>query len=398
MTEQLIVRLGATPQEPVQWLVWSNTEQDIIASGEFADASQLSSLKDRAGSRPVTALVPASDVLLHWVTMPAKASRKALTAIPYMLEDELCSDIESQFFAMGPRQGNQQAVAVVNKESLQQWLTTLQSAELTCHKLLPDVLALPVQQQGWALLQIGEQLLIRQDQWKGMQGEASWMMDALLHHAKQLSEPLPIANYSSLSLPDSPNLLQQAEPLEMPMKVLAQGALASQFNLLQGEFKPKRQQQGQWQKWRLAAILAAVALTTSLIDKGIQANQLANQREQLETQIEAEFKRAFPEVRRIVNVRSQMKQKLSELQQGGGSTSMLVMLSQLSPAFAQSKVLPQTLKFDSKRAELRMQATADNFEALEQFRRLAQGQGFSVEQGAINNTDNQVVGSLSVRS
>ncbi|MBT1065841.1 type II secretion system protein GspL [Bowmanella sp. Y26] len=398
MTEQLIVRLGATPQEPVQWLVWSNAEQDIIASGEFSDAEQLTSLKDRAGSRPVTVLVPASDVLLHWVTMPAKASRKALTAIPYMLEDELCSDIDSQFFAMGPRQGNQQAVAVVNRDSLQQWLSTLQQAGLSCHKLLPDVLALPVQENGWSLLQIGEQLLIRQDQWKGLQGETSWMLDALLHHAKQLSEPLSIANYSSLTLPDSPNLLQQAEPLEMPMKVLAQGALASQMNLLQGEFKPKRQQQGQWQKWRLAAILAGIALSTSLIDKGIQASQLASQREQLDAQIEAEFKRAFPEVKRIVNVRSQMNQKLNELQQGGGGASMLVMLSQLSPAFAQSKVLPQTLKFDGKRAELRMQAMADNFEALEQFRRLAEGQGFTVEQGAINNTDSKVVGSLSVRS
>ncbi|MBN7819164.1 type II secretion system protein GspL [Bowmanella yangjiangensis] len=398
MTEQLIVRLGATPQEPVQWLVWSTAEQDIIASGELTHAEQLISLKDRAGSRPVTVLVPASDVLLHWVTMPAKASRKALTAIPYMLEDELCSDIDSQFFAMGPRQGNQQAVAVVNRDSLQQWLSHLQQAGLTCHKLLPDVLALPVQENGWSLLQIGEQLLIRQDQWKGLQGETSWMLDALLHHAKQLSEPLSIANYSSLTLPDSPNLLQQAEPLEMPMKVLAQGALASQMNLLQGEFKPKRQQQGQWQKWRLAAILAGIALSTSLIDKGIQASQLASQKEQLDAQIEAEFKRAFPEVKRIVNVRSQMNQKLNELQQGGGGASMLVMLSQLSTAFAQSKVLPQTLKFDGKRAELRMQAMADNFEALEQFRRLAEGQGFTVEQGAINNTDSKVVGSLSVRS
>ncbi|GAA0343594.1 GspL family type II secretion system protein ExeL [Bowmanella denitrificans] len=398
MTEQLIVRLGSDALDPVQWLVWSATEQDIIASGELPDAAQLASLRDRAGSRPVTALVPASDILLHWVNMPAKSGRKALAAIPFMLEDELCSDIDSQFFAIGPRQANSQAVAVVDKQRLRLWQAMLADAGLVCHKLLPDVLALPVNSTGWSMLQLGEQLLIRQDQWKGMQGESTWMLDALLHFAKQLSEPLQIANYSDLALPDSPNLVQQAEPLEMPMKVLAQGALAQSFNLLQGEFKPKRQHNGQWQKWRLAAVLAVVALTTSLVDKGLQASQLASHKAELDAQIQAEFKRAFPEVTRIVNVRSQMNQKLSELQQGGGGTSLLVMLSQLSPAFAQSQVRPQTLKFDSKRAELRMQAAADSFEALEQFRRLAEGQGFSVDQGAINNTDNKVVGSLSIRS
>lgn len=77
---------------------------------------------------------------------------------------------------------------------------------------------------------------------------------------------------------------------------------------------------------------------------------------------------------------------------------MLVMLSQLSSAFSASQVKPQTLRFDASRAELRMQAVARDFEALEQFKKLAEAQGFEVEQGAINNKDSQVIGSLSIRS
>jgi general secretion pathway protein L len=93
-----------------------------------------------------------------------------------------------------------------------------------------------------------------------------------------------------------------------------------------------------------------------------------------------------------------MRQKLQALEQGGAGVSMLSMLSQLAEAFDSSRVKPQTLKFDSKRSELRLQAIANNFEALEQFKRLAEQQGFSVQQGAINNKDNQVIGSLSIRS
>lgn len=64
--EQLLVRLGSRHEDPVQWLVWSGGEQEIIASGELPDASQLTTLKERAGQRAVIALAPASDVLLRW--------------------------------------------------------------------------------------------------------------------------------------------------------------------------------------------------------------------------------------------------------------------------------------------------------------------------------------------
>jgi general secretion pathway protein L len=77
---------------------------------------------------------------------------------------------------------------------------------------------------------------------------------------------------------------------------------------------------------------------------------------------------------------------------------MLAMFTQLADAFEQSQVKPATIKFDAARRELRLQAMAANFEALEKFKRLAQASGFVVEQGAINNKDNQVIGALLIRS
>lgn len=398
MTEQLVIRLGSDDNAAVHWLVWSSQEQEIIASGELSRADELSSLTERVSSRRLIALIPGSACQTVWLNLPAKAARKAQQAIPFMLEDDLVGDISEHFFALGSRAGDQQAVAVVKRSRLQAWLDKINDAGFTCDKMLPDTLALPHESGRWSMLKLGEELLVRQDSWLSIQGSTLWLQDAIEFHAKHQPEPVAINNYSDLDLNHLANITVEQQPLELPMQVLAKGAISASFNLLQGEFKVKRNTNTHWHKWRIAAALAVIALTASVADKAITLHQLQSEKAALNEQIRAEFKRAFPETVRIVNVRSQMRQKMAALEQGGVSASVLAVLSQLSDAFAQSQVKPQTIRFDSKRSELRMQAVAANFEALEQFRRLAEQQGFEVQPGAINNRDNQVVGSIAIRS
>ncbi|TRY33274.1 type II secretion system protein GspL [Aliiglaciecola sp. M165] len=396
--ENLVIRLGSTTSDPVHWLVWSGHEQEIIASGVLDDASQLSSLSQRAGSRPITALVPGCDVLLKWVTMPAKASRKALTAIPFMLEEDLSTDITEQFFALGDKKALQQAVAVVNREKMQSWLDAIESAGLFCDKMLPDVLAVPYLQDAWSLVTLGDLAIIRQDQWQGLQGDSIWVLPAIEHFAKQQTTPLKIANHSDQDITRLANVEVLAQPLEMPMQLLATGALKSSFNLLQGEFKAKQQSSGNWRQWRVAAVLAIVAFLVTFIDKQVELNRLETQNAALSEQMLSEYKRAFPNKSQPRQIRRAMENGLAQLERGGGSASMLAMMTQLTNAFQSSNVKPQTLRFDSARSELRLQAVAGQYEDLEQFKRLAEQQGFVVQQGAINNKDSQVIGSMTIRS
>jgi general secretion pathway protein L len=397
--EQLVVRLGTNTDEPIHWIVWSSQQNEIIASGELPNAVQLNTLADRAGRRPICVLVPTSDVLLKWVELPAKAGRKALAAIPFILEEEISGDISQQFFALGPKEGNKQAVAVVNKQKLQSWLNMIEDAGLTCDQIIPDVIALPlVDKNAWSILELDQQMLVRKDDWAGLQGERDWLIQAINHHAKQNKQALLVNDYSSTNLTDIENLVVSVMPLELPMKVLAQGVKLTEFNLLQGEYKINNKVSGQWKKWRLAAVLAVVALFTTLIDKSLEQSRLSNQLATLKTQVGNEYKRAFPNAGAYRDLRTTMARQIKALEQGSGGASMLIMLSQLRPAFEESKVKPQTMRFDSSRAELRIQVEAINFEALDQFKRQAEAQGFTVEQGSINQKDNQVIGSLSIRS
>ncbi|GAC17925.1 type II secretion system protein GspL [Paraglaciecola arctica] len=401
--EQLVVRLGANPDESIHWIVWSSQQNEIIASGELPDATQLATLADRAGRRPICALVPTSDILLKWVELPAKAGRKALAAIPFMLEEEISGDISQQFFALGPKDGNKQAVAVVNKEKLQSWLDTIAAAGLACDQLIPDVLALPLaDKDAWSILELGQQLLVRKDDWAGLQGERDWLIQAINHlarqYAKEHEQALLVNDYSGADLANVENLDVTVMPLELPMKVLAQGAESTKFNLLQGEYKVNKKAGGEWKKWRLAAVLAVIALFISLIDKSLEQSQLNEQLSSLKAQVSSEYKRAFPNAGTYRDLRSTMERQMKALEQGGTGASILVMLSQLRPAFEESKVKPQTMRFDSNRGELRIQAVASNFGALDKFKRQAEAQGFTVEQGSINQKDNQVVGTLTIRS
>ncbi|TKB02684.1 type II secretion system protein GspL [Alteromonas portus] len=396
--EQLLVRLGANHTDPISWLVYSRTEDEIIASGELPNAEALSSLTERAGQRSVIALAPSSEILLKWVELPPKAGRKIISAIPFMLEDELATDISQQFFAFGPKRGDEQAVAVVSHEKMELWQSWLSEAGLFCDTIIPDVLAVPVTENGWSVLTLGEQLLVRQDTFKGVQGEATWLLPTLVHFTAQQEDPITITNYAGIDLSSLPNIEEAQAPLELPMQVLAKEAMQSSFNLCQNEYKIKRKRSGVLSQWRVAAVLAVLALCTSLIDKGVSLYQLKAQNQALSNEINTAVKAGFPNIGTYRNVRLKLQSELAKLEQGGGSASMLIMLDQLAPAFAATEVKPQTLRFDATRTEIRIQAQGKNFEALEQFKRTAEGAGFAVEQGAINNRDNGVVGTVSVRS
>ncbi|MBQ4829241.1 type II secretion system protein GspL [Alteromonas sp. MMG017] len=396
--EQLLIRLGATEADPISWLVWSTAEEEIIASGELANADALSTLAERAGHRAVIALAPSSEILLKWVALPPRAGRKVLSALPFMLEDELATDISEQFFAIGPKVGDSQAVAVVSHAKLQMWQQWLADAGLFCNHLIPDVLAVPVTENGWSVLTLGDQMLVRQDTFKGIQGEQAWLLPTLGHFTSQQETPVVITNYAGIDLNDMPNITVSDAPLELPMHVLAKEAMSSSFNLLQGEYKVKRTRNNAWAQWRVAAVLAVLVLCTSLIDKTVTLYQLKSENAALTSEIDQAVKSGFPNIGVYRNVKLKLQYELNKLSKSGGDASMLVMLDQLSEAFASTQVKPQTLRFDATRTEIRIQAQGKSFEALEQFRRQAEGAGFTVEQGAINNRDDNVIGTVSIRS
>ena len=75
------------------------------------------------------------------------------------------------------------------------------------------------------------------------------------------------------------------------------------------------------------------------------------------------------------------------------------MLAKVQPAFAKVPELkPESLKFDGKRQELRLQAIASDYQHFERFKNALNAANLTVKPGAQSNQGEKITGSYSISS
>ena len=393
MNEFLLIRLGSRHQDAVYWLVWSSVQQAVIASGQLSNAAQLSELTERAGHRSVIVLVPGSDVIFRALTLPGRLTSQTQQALPFMLEDEIASDVEQLHITVLTHQGQQVQIAAVEQEQMQRWLSWLADAGLTAQQLLPDVLALPQPaDDSWSMLQLGSQWLIRQSQWQGTVVDDNWLPIWMSSH-----EQLPrLHSYTPAS--EAVTAEWQISLCELPLQLFAEHLPSKQSNLLQGSYRTVAPWKKQWTRWRLPALLAGFWLLLFVGNQSLEYRTLSQQQQQLQQQMTTLYRQLFPAEKRVINPRVQLKQHLDALQKKPQSDSFLSQLALLAPLLQQTSGLElQQLQFDAGKQEFRLLISAKDFQTLEQFRGKA-GVAFETETTNMQNQDGQVRGMLMVRS
>ena len=396
VSERLFIRLGASSEQACSWLVWSEQEQEIIASGEVKDAAALASLTERAGNRPVDVLVPSSAITLTSVELPEKGQRQAIQALPFMLEESLAENVDKLHFVPGPRTDGALSVAVVAHQQMQDWMSWLSDADLKVKSIVPDCLALPLDGCQWAAIQFNEEYLVRTGEGSGVSLTRDWLDLVLPKMFPEGQETqVTVAGHSELAFAGT-DIKPQA--LELPMLVLAKGILSAPLNLLSGIYTPKRDYGKNLVLWRNVAIVIGVALVLGLMNKGLNIHQMNTEQARLKAESETIYKQAVPGSSRIVNLRSQMDKQLRSMQGSGGGSEFFTMLQGLEPAFTQVPELkPLTLRFDSARGELRMQVTAKSYAQVEQFKTIVSA-SYKLDSGAMNSGEDSVTSTLTLRS
>ena len=226
-----------------------------------------------------------------------------------------------------------------------------------------------------------------------------------LQHADEQQESNIITLNAYSELPDMQNIASNITVVkgeeELPLALFAQQSNPSSFNLLQGEFIVREQRSIALTNWLWAAGIAVCALLLNVGYKSAQLWQFSAQQQQVEAQIIARYKKAFPRTKRvrIGTIKSQLNKKIAQLGGASDSTGFLTMLSKVQPAFAKVPALkPQSLKFDGKRQELRLQAIANDYQHFERFQAELNDANLVVKQGAQKNQGEQVTGSFSITS
>jgi general secretion pathway protein L len=419
VTETLFIRLGSQAHDIIHWLVVAETNsdaQEIIASGELKGAEQLSELAEKAERRQVKVLVPGNDVLLKSLKVPGKSSKAMRLAVPYMLEDIFAEEVENLFFSYADlpndADDNNCFTAIVAHQQMQLWLSWLEEANIVTNSILPDVLAMPFSPDGWSAIALGdpsqEQVIVRQGFWQGFTLDANaWQLQCLKLSTEQpegaddseLPSRVNIEAYSYLAQSDQ--LTIKSMPEELPLALMAKNyhSKLNRFNLLQGQYKIKENRSYAGQQWLWVAGIALFALLLNLGHKSVQLWQLNTAQEKVQENIIASYKKTFPKTKRVrvSTIKSQLNRELALLGGTGDKQGFLAMLAKLQPAFAKIPALkPETLKFDGKRQELRIQATAKDYQAFEQFSVALAAANLTIKQGSQNNQGDQVTGSFSI--
>ncbi|WP_116869827.1 type II secretion system protein GspL [Vibrio splendidus] len=406
MSEFLTVRLSSEPQSPVQWLVWSTSQQEVIASGELSSWDQLGELTPYAEKRSCIALLPGNECLIKRVEIPKGAARQFDSMLPFLLEDEVAQDIEDLHLTILDKDATHATVCGVEREWLKQALDTFREANIIFRKVLPDTLALPLEDQGISALQIDQHWLLRQSNYQAVSINEAWLAMFLQSDWVALDdeEQSPtIFSYTALPSDDvqrQSGIEWQAKPAELVMSLLSQQAITSGVNLLTGTFKTKSSFSKYWRVWQKVAIAACLLVAVIVTQQVLKVQQYEAQAEAYRTESERIFRSVLPGKQRIPTVSYLKRQMNDEAKKYGGSgdgDSLLGWLALLPETLGQVKAIEvNSIRYDGNRSEVRLEAKSSDFQHFETAR-VKLEEKFTVEQGPLNRNGDAVFGSFTLK-
>ena len=421
MARQLFIRLEITsPGESSQaaeqtdstwpgpyrasWIVVENGRPlGSLMRGDLSSAAAL------ASNAQVVVAIPSQDVLMLDVRLPGRNKQKLRHAVPYAVEDQLIDDVEQLHFALSPPQAEQiYSVATIDIKHMEAWTRILGAAGIHAHVMIPDVLALPVQEQSWVMLSDGDKVLVRTGQYRGFvteHGNIEVLLDAALREAKQKPRliELSVPAENELSWPEAVadvTVVKKELSQEITSMLACGYAAAHGINLLQGEFSRRENISKHLRPWYSTAALFMVWLMWQGGLNVYQYYQLEVQNEALQGEIEQIYKRTFPKAKRVVNAPLQMRQKLKKLRKGAGQnqTSLQEMLTTAAPILQTAEgLLIKNLRYQDGRMNLELELK--DLQTLDKLKeQLAQQAGWKVEIQSASTRKDKVESRMQIMS
>lgn len=389
-SRHLTLRLGAEEDQQIEWLIATSSPFHPLTQG----VGTLDELQAELARYPASAarvLVPATAMAFHTVTLPRRTQRHWRQAIPFMLEEQLASDIEQLHFAVVARQGERFTVAVMQKTLMANWVAQCQAIGVYINAILPDVLALPLAEAGWSAVFHQETWLFRTAVGVGMAAEVGWyhtlLESADVRPVIDSYSPLPAGVENWRALPEASLMTLAANAPVTPGQDLRQGDFAV------GE--PWREAVAPWRGVFAAAAIYLLALTGSSL---WEHYQLYRQAAVWQGESVRVYRELFPDDKQVVNPRAQMQQHLRAAGSGNPAASLAAHVGRLQQLVAQHDGLQlMTLGYDRRRGELRLQLRAASFVQMEQFRQQASAY-YDIPPGEMKQEQDHTEGQLVLRS
>lgn len=342
MSQQLVIRLGATPAEEIFYAVVDDRDYSVLESGSLKNAEELSFLESRSANGAVV-LLPSCRFFFKQLSYPKRFSSGMKNSIPYMIEDEVASEPDELEVSVLRIQGRSVDIIAYDRSYLQQVKEELESCHIKAVKYVPDIFALPYRDGRITFAALGKDGLFRISATSGFSLEESLAQAYFASFTGNKS-------FICLSeLPESVEGEREEQYAESIMEELARGAIQTRMSLegiestqdrifaVSGAFAP-------WLKVAVAAGILMVAYVGALLCKYQEVNR---ENQLLKSEIVKVFKSRFPQVTRVVNPIVQFRQLTNQSRPEPGRQGFIESLYQVISGFSpQVKML--NFRYDGK--------------------------------------------------
>ena len=354
----------------------------------------------------VSGILAGEQVLLTSITVPSKPTRQIIQVVPYLAEEQLASDVEDCFFAIGKRIGDELSIAVVDRAWFEGVLDSLKAVNLSplVMAVETDLLSLPDQSAIYIDDERAHLLLSAR---KGLSTEIDQLSQLVTLTSPELSETVSVVRFvddhpkvelvlDEIATLDTVNLVHESQPGSC-LEYMASRINSSSLDMLQGPYAVRKKQNGSgsWLKTVVWATLGVLLFQFCLmLAEGIYIN---NQAEALATESEKLYRSVHPRDKSISNMRRRWNGHLGQVNPSA-KTGFMGLLSQAAAPIRANGLEIQNINYNESRGDLVFQLEAQRSEQLMLYVERLSDQGMDAEIGTISQDDGRVRGSIRIRS
>lgn len=403
MQKTVIVHLHDAALSSVSWVFFN---ENSVTAGE-AQVGNLHDLSAVCSGHKVALIIPSTLLTFTSIQLPATDRERMMRALPYAMEDHIIDDIDSMHFSINAWKNKQANISAISRQQMDSLIERFNNAGISPDYIIPDIFLVPFNDGDWTVLISNKYALVRTGQFSGFTANDYNLQQVLKLNLSQITELPKSINFihkddvenftTSQLLPDFPSISISNTVYKNDYVTLFHDYFSENlpFNLLQGIYSKHEQMANIWRSWRPVAVFSGVMFMLYALSLSFDVYKLNAQITTIDNQINKVFKNTLPDVRKIINPKAQLQQRLAELSKDSGNTKsgFLPLLAKSASSITDTK----NIKLNSityKDGQLDMELVIDNFQSLDALKSKIESHGVVTEILSASADDKTVFGRI----
>ncbi|MFC3052779.1 type II secretion system protein GspL [Kordiimonas pumila] len=353
MSKYLLLEIGASARE-------LKRTGFVSEAGVWLADVPVGDVAERAVEADKTIVVCEGAAFSSWVVdVPVLGAAKLQKILPNLMAD-LCATpiMDTHFSLIGQPESGKAFIIAAARSFLDNVLEFTNSIGVSPDRVLPDYCLLPVQAEHAVAVTPEGNVVVRMADGSGFCGEP---------------------DLAVLMVPD---LILPAALTEQVWKTFLAKALETEANILTGPYAKHTNVFAFIPLFKRSAILAMICFFTWAAGTFYMAQSYNDKAEVLYEAAEEKFKKAFPDVKRIVNLEAQMRSKIKDAEEKQGGQFLSVSSAFFKVLSGVEGASLDGVRYDQSRTEYTLTLAFSSFAEADTFRQKMNASGIAFSEGS----------------